>query len=172
MAGEDSWMIVIVMGVSGAGKSLIGQALARALGWRFYEGDDYHPEANREKLARGTELGDEDRAPWLRALRREIEGALARGENAVVVSSALKARYRQVLVVDPARVKIVYLKGSKELIRKRLEARRGHFMDPKLLDSQFETLEEPRDAIVVDVTPSPEEIVEEIQRRLKAAPDR
>ncbi|MGB9382910.1 MAG: gluconokinase [Candidatus Binatus sp.] len=161
-------MIVIVMGVTGAGKTTIGRALAAALGWEFHDGDDLHSEANKLKMRSGIALDDADRAPWLAAIRRLIEAMLSQGRDSVVACSALKQSYRDEIVVDPKAVKIVYLKGSKEMIAERLRNRGAHFMDPDLLQSQFDTLEEPRDAIVVDIAAAPEAIVNEIVAALEA----
>ncbi len=161
-------MIVIVMGVTGAGKTTIGRALATALGWEFHDGDDLHSEANKLKMRSGIALDDADRAPWLAAIRRLIEAMLSQGRDGVVACSALKQSYRDEIVVDPKAVKIVYLKGSKEMIAERLRNRGAHFMDPDLLQSQFDTLEEPRDAIVVDIAAAPEAIVNEIVAALES----
>ncbi|MGC2442786.1 gluconokinase [Candidatus Binatus sp.] len=161
-------MIVIVMGVTGAGKTTIGRALAAALGWEFHDGDDLHSEANKLKMRSGIALDDADRAPWLAAIRKLIEAMLSEGRDGVVACSALKQSYRDEIVVDPKAVKIVYLKGSKEMIAERLRNRGAHFMDPDLLQSQFDTLEEPRDAIVVDIAAAPEAIVNEIVAALEA----
>jgi gluconokinase len=152
-------MIVIVMGVTGAGKTTIGRALAAALGWEFHDGDDLHSAASKLKMHRGIALDDADRAPWLAAIRKLIEAMLSGGRDGVVACSALKQSYRDEIVVDPNAVKIVFLKGSKELIAERLRSRGTHFMNPDLLQSQFDTLEEPRDAIVVDIALPPEAIV-------------
>ena len=153
-------------GSDGAGKSTVGRALAGALGWEFHDGDELHSEMAKRKMHLGIPLDDADRAPWLSAIRKLIESMLSEKRNGVVACSALKQSYREELVVDPKLVKVVYLKGSKELIGERLRGRVGHFMNPELLQSQFETLEEPRDAIVVDVTMAPEAIVREISARL------
>ena len=161
-------MIVIVMGVTGAGKTTIGRALATALGWEFHDGDDLHSEASKLKMHRGIALDDADRAPWLAAIRQLIEAMLSQGRDGVVACSALKQSYRDEIVVDPNAVKIVYLKGSKEMIAERLRNRGAHFMDPDLLQSQFDTLEEPRDAIVVDIAAAPEAIVNEIVAALES----
>lgn len=161
-------MIVIVMGVTGAGKTTIGRALATALGWEFHDGDDLHSEANKLKMRSGIALDDADRAPWLAAIRKLIEAMLSEGRDGVVACSALKQSYRDEIVVDPKAVKIVYLKGSKEMIAERLRNRGAHFMDPDLLQSQFDTLEEPRDAIVVDIAAAPEAIVNEIVAALES----
>jgi gluconokinase len=159
-------MVVIVMGVTGAGKTTIGRALATALGWEFHDGDDLHTEASRRKMHGGAALDDFDRAPWLSALRKLIQAMLSEGRNGVVACSALKQSYRDELVVDPNSVKVVYLKGSKQVIAERLRDRADHFMNPALLQSQFDTLEEPRDAIIVDdVTMAPEAIVNAINSK-------
>lgn len=130
-------MVVIVMGVAGSGKSTIGRALAASLGWEFHDGDDLHSEASKEKMCAGEPLTDLDRAPWLRAVRALIQSMLSSGRSGVVACSALKEAYREEIVVEPGVVKIVYLKGAKELIAERLAGRRGHFMSPALLQSQL-----------------------------------
>ena len=159
-------MIVIVMGVTGAGKTTIGRMLATALGWEFHDGDDLHSEASKLKMHRGIELDDADRAPWLSAIRKLILAMLSEGRDGVIACSALKQSYRDEIVVDPNLVKVVYLKGSKEVIAERLRNRGGHFMNPDLLQSQFDTLEEPDDAIVVDISVAPQAIVNAIRARL------
>ena len=159
-------MVLIVMGVTGAGKSTIGRALATALGWEFHDGDDLHTAASKRKMHRGIALNDADRAPWLSAIRKLIQFMLSEGRNGVVACSALKQSYRDEIVVDPTLVKVVYLKGSKQLIAARLRKRSRHFMNPALLQSQFDTLEEPRDAIVVDISMAPDAIVNAISTRL------
>ena len=159
-------MVVIVMGVSGSGKTTIGRLLAETLGWSFYEGDDLHPPANVRKMAAGIPLTDADRLPWLEALRALIEHCLAAGENAAVACSALKVSYREILAGGLEGVRFVHLTGSRDLIRDRLKQRQGHFMKAKMLDSQLAALEPPSHALEVDVAGSPEEIVAEIRRRL------
>jgi gluconokinase len=163
-------VIVVIMGVSGAGKTEIGRRLASALGWKFVEGDDLHSPESRAKLARGVPLDDADRAPWLAALRAAIERALVDGTNAVVTCSALKEAYRRELVVDPQQVQLVHLTAPRALLEERLARRRGHFASPSILASQLATLEPPKDAIVVDVSPPPEEIVAAIMRSLHLSP--
>jgi gluconokinase len=158
--------IIVVMGVSGAGKTTVGQLLAEDLGWPFYEGDDYHPQANVEKMSQGIPLTDEDRAVWLDRLRALIDGLLAAGGSAVVACSALKRSYRQHLGRDRPAVRFVYLKGSQQLIRRRMEERQDHFMEEDLLADQFETLEEPSDMLTVSVDKEPDDIVAEIRARL------
>lgn len=154
------------MGVAGAGKTTVGKLLAQSLGWRFIEGDEFHPPANVAKMAAGIPLTDEDRAPWLARLRGLIQEALERGEPAVMACSALKASYRALLTVDPAQEKWVYLWAPRELIASRLAKRTGHFMPVSLLDSQFAALEAPKEALQVDVTPGPDAVVAEIRRQL------
>ena len=158
--------IIIVMGVVGAGKTTIGSLLAQRLGWEFLEGDMFHPPANIEKMSHGIPLTDADRIPWLEAIRDAIRERIADLQSAVVASSALKQSYRDILKVGPE-VTFVYLKAGPNLIAERLHSRHGHFATEQLLPSQFATLEEPDDAIVVDAAPQPEEIVREIQRRLR-----
>jgi gluconokinase len=136
-------VIVIVFGVSGAGKTTIGKLLAEELGWQFYEADDFHPRANIEKMRSGLPLTDEDRWPWLERLREQIMPSLAAKENAVLACSALKRVYREHLRVS-GDVKFVFLCGDYALIERQLRRRRGHFMNPALLQSQFADLEEPQ----------------------------
>jgi gluconokinase len=160
-------MVLIVMGVSGTGKTTIGKALAAELGWAFVEGDDFHPAENVEKMSAGIPLNDEDRRPWLQALRGRVDEACERGEDIVLACSALKHDYREYLERhDPECVHYVYLHGSEELIRRRLAERKGHFMAPTLLESQFEALEPPEGALQVDITPAPEVIVADIRRKI------
>jgi len=157
-------MFLIVMGVSGCGKSTIGKALAVELGWKFYDADDFHPQANVEKMGRGVPLNDDDRAPWLESLRRMIQDSFQRGESGVLACSALKQKYRDVLAVNSS-VRFVYLRGDYETILKRMQARQ-HFMLPKMLKSQLDALEEPKEAIVVNVEKSVEEIIEVVKREI------
>jgi gluconokinase len=169
-AGLLAWgawrVVIILMGVSGSGKTTIGKRLAEALGWRFLEGDDFHPPANVAKMAAGTPLTDEDRLPWLQQLRGLITDALARQENAVLACSALKQSYQRMLTVEASRERWVYLWAPREVIASRLAKRAGHFMPLSLLDSQFEALEAPVDALTVDVTPEPDVVVATIRARL------
>ncbi|NMO16030.1 gluconokinase [Pyxidicoccus fallax] len=159
-------MVVIVMGVSGAGKTTVGSSLAEALGWRFLDADDLHPVPNKVKMAQGVPLTDEDRWPWLWMLSGVIGEALRQGDGLVVACSALKEAYRKVLEVDAARVRFVYLDASRELLASRLSQRHGHFMPPSLLDSQLATLEVPDSALRVDVTPPVKEVVARIREGL------
>lgn len=150
------------MGVMGAGKTTVGKVLAARLKCSFHDGDDYHPEANLEKMSRGIPLTDEDRKPWIYALRSVIDMEFSEGLDAVVTCSALRERYRRVLVSDPARIRLVYLKGSRELIASRIRDRKPPLASPSLLDSQFEVLEEPKEALIVDVAQPVDGIVDHI----------
>lgn len=158
---------VVVMGVTGSGKSTIGRLLAERLGWDFEDADVYHPEANIAKMATGIPLDDRDRVPWLQTLRALIDERLDAERSLVLACSALKQDYRDVLSRSRGEVDFVYLKGSRELIGSRLQERTGHYMKPELLDSQFEALEEPKEALVVDINRSPEELVERLARELR-----
>jgi gluconokinase len=158
-------MIVIVMGVAGSGKSTIGQRLADRLGWPFYDGDDFHPPANVEKMRAGIPLTDEDRSGWLSALADVIAQQLRQDQSAVIACSALKQQYRARLSADD-QVRFVYLRGSYALIEARLRERTGHYMPPDLLASQFAALEEPQSALIVDIDQLPEQIVTEIVGQL------
>ena len=163
-------IIVVVMGVSGSGKSTVAALLAAALGCQFQEGDDLHPPENVEKMRRGTPLTDADRLPWLRKIAEEIDGWRARGECGVLTCSALKRSYRDIIIGDRRDVVLLYLRGSRELIEQRMVARHGHFMPVALLDSQFATLEEPtpdEHPITVDVADNPADIAHEIVRHLE-----
>ncbi|HXH09001.1 MAG TPA: gluconokinase [Alphaproteobacteria bacterium] len=159
--------VIIVMGVSGSGKSTVGQRLAAELGWPFYEGDDFHPQVNVDKMRQGIPLTDHDRAPWLTTLRRLIDDVIAAGQSAVIACSALKQAYRDRLAGPHREVQFVYLKGSYALIRQRMLERQGHFMRAGLLASQFDTLEEPEDALTVDIAQEPQVIVAQIRRALQ-----
>jgi gluconokinase len=166
---ESDVHVIIVMGVSGAGKTTVGQALAKELRWAFYEGDVFHPPRNIEKMAAGQPLTDDDRAPWLAALRRLIDDLLARGERAVIACSALRHQYRKRLTPEGRQhdaVTFVYLGVPVAVLRVRLRERQGHFMTEALLDSQLATLEPPRNALPVDGTRSVEEIVREVLQGL------
>jgi gluconokinase len=158
-------MILVLMGVTGSGKSTVGEILRRQLGWRFFDGDDFHPPANIEKLRRGVALDDKDREPWLQAIRECIKAMIERRDSAVIACSALKHSYRQILQVNEE-VVFVYLKADMDLVRERLKKRAGHFMNPDLLQSQFDTLEEPDDALSVDASLPPAQIVRQIRDQL------
>ena len=162
---------LIVMGVSGSGKTTIAEKLAARLGWTCEDTDKYHPKSNVEKMSAGHPLTDEDRWPWLQAIADKIDRVCEAGEHAVVACSALKRAYRDILVHGRNDVRIVYLDGTRELIASRLAARKGHFMPPGLLDSQFRTLEPPGDdesPISVSIDASVEAIVDAIIGKLQA----
>ena len=159
-------MIIVVMGVTGSGKTTIGRVLAARLAWIFADADDFHSAANKEKMHRGIPLADADRLPWLAAMHDQIAKWIALKENVVLACSALKRSYRQELWNGPE-VKFVYLRGSYELIAERLRARKGHFADEHILSGQFADLEEPGNAVVADISASPDEIVAEICRQLE-----
>jgi 6-phosphogluconolactonase len=163
-------MIVVVIGVTGSGKSTIGSVLARAMGCEFLEGDTLHSPGNIDKMSRGVPLNDDDRGPWLSAIHARIADANRRGVNLVVACSALKQTYRDALERGAA-ISWVYLQGSKELLRRRLQQRSSHFMKTGMLDSQFEVLEEPSNAIVIDVASPPDIIVERIMWQLSLGVD-
>ena len=161
-------MVVIIFGVSGAGKTTIGHLLAQEVGWRFYEADDFHPRANIEKMREGVPLTDQDRSPGLKSLRELVNRCIAAGEDAVLACSALKRAYRRYLHVN-AEVKLVFLRGEYGLIANQLRYRRGHFMNPALLRSQFADLEEAKateGAIVIELGRGPHKLVQEIKRKL------
>jgi carbohydrate kinase (thermoresistant glucokinase family) len=154
--------VVVVMGVSGSGKTTIARGVAERLGWELVEGDTFHPPENVARMRAGTPLTDADRWPWLQAIAREIDAIRAGGRSALVACSALKRSYRAILIGDRPDVALAYLQGSRALIGRRIAARKGHFMPAGLLDSQFAALEEPgpeERPIVLSVAPGPEEIV-------------
>lgn len=167
--------IIILMGVSGSGKTTIGKLLVEELrrdlsrlnNWEFHDADDFHPQANIDKMSQGIPLDDTDRKPWLDAMRQAIALWLQQKKNVVLACSALKDNYRRQLFVDPEQMSIVYLKGSFELISSRLQQRQNHYMGAYLLQSQFDSLEEPNDVISVEVSQPPEAIAHQIRSLLK-----
>ena len=161
-------MVVLLMGVAGSGKTTIGRQLANELGWKFADADEFHPPANVAKMSAGIPLDDSDRTPWLAAIRLYIDARLAKDENAVVTCSALKKKHRAVLLGGAPQVKLVYLRGNRELLWSRISSRQGHFMKPAMLDSQLATLEEPEDAITIDIAQSPAQIIAGIRSALAA----
>lgn len=170
MSSSNIPRVVIVMGVSGCGKSTIAAMLAGRMRWEFEEGDALHPPANVAKMAAGQPLDDRDRAPWLDTVAAHIDAWRESGRSGVITCSALKRRYRDVLIGDRPDVRIAYLKGSKDLIANRLAARQGHFMPAALLDSQLAALEEPTEdehPITVEIGPRPEVIAARIAEELE-----
>jgi len=161
-------VIIVLMGVAGAGKTTVGQLLAAELGWTFEDADHYHPARNVEKMQKGLPLTDADRAPWLETLRALISRRVAEGKNVVLACSALKDSYRECLRVAPE-VHFVYLKVTPKILQQRLRARVGHFMTERMIDSQLSDLEEPKNAVVLDGDESPEKIVGEIRTMLGLA---
>jgi gluconokinase len=165
-------MIVVLMGVSGCGKTTIGQILSEKLGWPLFDADEFHCAASIGKMRNGIPLEDADRWPWLDRMNAMLREREARGESVLLACSALKQAYRDRLSKGTAEIRWIYLKGQFELIRERLEARKGHYMKAGLLESQFAALEEPEDALSVDIDESPNSIADSILRRLQALPAR
>lgn len=162
--------VVVMMGVSGSGKTTIARGVAARLGWDMLEGDAYHPPSNIEKMSHGIPLDDADRLPWLQAIAQAIDAALAARRCTVVACSALKRSYRDILIGPRKNVALVYLQGSRALLDERMRHRAGHFMPPSLLDSQLATLEEPtpdESPIIVSVAPPPEQIVDAVIAALR-----
>lgn len=167
-------MIILVMGITGSGKTTVGQLLAGRLHCEFADADDFHSAANKEKMHNGIPLTDADRRPWLLAIRDQVWRWIAANKNGVITCSALKQSYRDLLMspgnantgADAGEIKIVYLRGTYEVIAARVRARKGHFAGEELLASQFAALEEPRDAITIDVDQTPDQIVDEALQRL------
>ena len=160
----------VFMGVSGSGKTTIARGAAERLGWELLEGDAFHPPANVEKMSHGVPLTDDDRWPWLRAIAAEVDRLRTEGRSAAVACSALKRVYRDLLLGGHPDGILVYLQGSPELIEQRMQARKGHFMPPRLLESQFATLEPPgpdENPVTVSVAPPPDAIIDEVVRRLR-----
>jgi gluconokinase len=164
---------LVVMGVSGSGKTTVADNLSERVGWDFEDGDIFHPASNVAKMSAGQPLTDEDRWPWLQAIADEIDRVCEAGQQVVIACSALKRVYRDILVHGRSDVRIVYLKGTQELIAGRLVARKGHFMPPGLLESQFKTLEPPErneNPVTVSIDASVDAIVDDIIRQLGLHP--
>jgi len=157
---------LVLIGPMGCGKSTIGELLAKELGWPFYDADDFHPKKNVEKMRAGIALNNEERKPWLKRLHDKIQSLIMHKKNAILACSALKQTYRDALGINQKTVKTVYLKGSYELLRKRVEQRQHPYMDKNLLKSQLKTLEEPKNGLRVDISSAPEIIVSTIIRSL------
>lgn len=159
-------MIVVIMGVSGCGKTTVGSMLAQRLDWTYYEGDEFHSSGNIEKMSKGISLNDDDRLPWLAGIKKAIDKSVKSGSDAIIACSALRRKYRRALTVSVSDIRFVYLKGDPATIRQRIESRDHHYMKASMLESQFSSLEEPDDAIVIDIGDSPEAIVSYIEREL------
>ena len=153
------------MGVSGSGKTTVGEALAQNLGWDFFDADDFHPAENIAKMTKGIPLSDSDRAPWLTSLHQLLSATLKSNRHPILACSALKEKYRAQLLNDVEGVEIIYLKGTYELIWSRMSVREGHYMKPEMLRSQFAALEEPEDVLVLDVSMSVEDMIDKIMSR-------
>jgi len=158
-------MNIIVMGVSGSGKTTVGKMLAQKLGWKFFDADDFHSSANKDKMSRGVALTDEDRAEWLSSLRELLKQSIEAHQSIVLACSALKQEYRNILHINNE-IRLVYLRGTYQQIKARMQKRNTHYMKPEMLKGQFAILEEPSDALVVDISNKPEEIVAIIQKAL------
>lgn len=159
-------MIVVIMGVSGCGKTTVGSLLAKQLGWAYYEGDAFHTAENIDKMSKGVSLDDDDRGPWLAAIKEAIDRCVDEASDAVIACSALRRKYRRTLSADIVDIRFVYLKGDFESIRERMKSRDRHYMKANMLESQFLSLEEPEDAIEIDIGSSPLDIVERIKSQL------
>jgi gluconokinase len=154
--------VIVIMGVSGAGKSTVGSLLAQTLGWQFADADDFHPAANVQKMSHGLALTDDDRLPWLDAMAAAMHNWLVENRKVVLACSALKRSYRQALLIDPERIAFVYLKATYDELERRLKLRKHHFMKGDLLSSQLSTLEEPQGALTLDASESPPVLVRQI----------
>src|SRR5271157_546138 len=156
-------MIIVIMGVSGAGKTTVGRLLAEELGWKFYDADDFHSAANKDKMSRGVPLTDEDRADWLAVLRSLLHQNIEASQSIVWACSALKQEYQDVLRVSKE-VHFVYLQGTYQQIKARMKERKDHYMKPEMLASQFAILNEPNDALTINISKTPKEIVAVIRK--------
>jgi len=166
--------VIVIMGVAGSGKTTIGNLLAQRHGGVFFDADDFHPQANVDKMAQGHPLNDEDRMPWLQRLRREVIDTATEGRITILACSALKRKYREILGLNQTDVSTVFLAGDAEILEQRISSREGHYMKPGMLTSQLETLEvpSPREALHVSITRNPEEIAETIEAELRLLQER
>jgi len=166
--------VIVIMGVAGSGKTTIGNLLAQRHGGVFYDADDFHPQANVDKMAQGHPLNDEDRMPWLQRLRREVIDTATEGRITILACSALKRNYREILGLNQTDVSTVFLRGDPEILEQRISSREGHYMKPGMLTSQLETLEvpSPQEALHVSITRNPEEIAETIEAELRLIQER
>jgi gluconokinase len=158
--------VVVLMGVSGSGKTTIGRRLSNKLGWDFYDADDFHPQANIDKMSRGVPLTDADRWPWLEKLHKLISEYVIKNRSVVLACSALKNSHRDLLLRNVSHAVLVYLRGDHDLIKERMQQRQDHYMRAHMLDSQFESLEEPNDALIIDIDADPEAIINAIIQSL------
>lgn len=165
-------MIVVVMGVSGSGKTTVGKLLAQNLGWKYLEGDDFHSAENIKKMSNGISLTDEDRMPWLARIKNEIDYYFENGSDVVLACSALQENYRTYLAAGISTIRFLYLKGESAVIRERMKSRGDHYMKSEMLNSQFSSLEEPTDAIVADITRAPQDIVSQAESELMCITNR
>jgi len=163
----ESGKILVLIGPMGCGKTTVGKLLAEKLGWKFEDGDDFHPAENVKKMAAGIPLTDKDRLPWLHILNKRMKTSLSRNESGIVACSALRESYRQALGIDQKTIISIFLKGTPELLRERINNRIHPFMDNNLLSSQLEALETPQSGITVDISAPPEEIVKTILKKIK-----
>lgn len=159
-------MVIVIIGPMGCGKTTIGQTLAAQLGWQFYDADDFHPDANKQKMAKGIPLDDHDREPWLETLHQLIKKHIINGSSMILACSALKKKYRRLLGIDQHRVFSVFLKGSYALLQQRIAPRSHAYMSKDLLQSQLDTFEEPETGLTVDIAGTPEEICRTIVNKL------
>jgi carbohydrate kinase (thermoresistant glucokinase family) len=157
-------MVIIVLGPMGCGKTTIGKTLADQMGWQFFDADDYHPEANKQKMAQGIPLDDADRQPWLQTLHTMAQQHLRAGTNMILACSALKKKYRRILGIDQQHIFSVFLKGSYSLLKERISTRSHEYMAKDLLQSQLDTLEEPETGLTVDIAGTPDEICQIIKK--------